>query len=44
MAAREELVKLDRVSLSSRGALPLAGLTAWQGLLEHGGPSRGSGC
>ena len=26
-------------------ALPLAGLTAWQGLLEHGGlAGRGSGC
>ena len=32
----EELVKLDGVSLRQGAALPLAGLTAWQGLFEHG--------
>lgn len=31
-----ELVQLDGVSLKQGAALPLAGLTAWQGLLEHG--------
>lgn len=31
-----ELVRLDGVSLKQGAALPLAGLTAWQGLFEHG--------
>ena len=32
----DELVRLDGVSLKQGAALPLAGLTAWQGLFEHG--------
>ncbi|MCW0505729.1 NADP-dependent oxidoreductase [Aeromonas piscicola] len=32
----EALVKLDGISLKQGAALPLAGLTAWQGLFEHG--------
>jgi hypothetical protein len=40
VAREEELVKLDGVSLR-QGRLPLAGLTAWQGLLEHGGLQSG---
>jgi NADPH2:quinone reductase len=34
VAREEELVRLDGVA--SGKALPLAGLTAWQGLFEHG--------
>ncbi|ULH01681.1 NADP-dependent oxidoreductase [Aeromonas caviae] len=41
VAREEELVKLDGVSLRQGAALPLAGLTAWQGLLEHGGLQSG---
>lgn len=37
VAREDELVKLDGVSLKQGAALPLAGLTAWQGLFEHGG-------
>ena len=37
VASESELVKLDGVSLRQGAALPLAGLTAWQGLFEHGG-------
>ncbi|MGU5716816.1 NADP-dependent oxidoreductase [Aeromonas taiwanensis] len=37
----EELVKLEGVSLRQGAALPLAGLTAWQGLFEHGGLKAG---
>ncbi|MFB2830793.1 NADP-dependent oxidoreductase [Aeromonas jandaei] len=36
VASEHELVKLDEVSLQQGAALPLAGLTAWQGLFEHG--------
>ncbi|WP_165791424.1 NADP-dependent oxidoreductase [Aeromonas jandaei] len=36
VANEHELVKLDGVSLQQGAALPLAGLTAWQGLFEHG--------
>ncbi|MBW3761514.1 NADP-dependent oxidoreductase [Aeromonas jandaei] len=36
VASEHELVKLDGVSLQQGAALPLAGLTAWQGLFEHG--------
>ncbi|MBP6792795.1 MAG: NADP-dependent oxidoreductase, partial [Aeromonas sp.] len=36
VAHEDELVKLDGVSLKQGAALPLAGLTAWQGLFEHG--------
>ncbi|MGY3851415.1 NADP-dependent oxidoreductase [Aeromonas aquatilis] len=36
VASESELVKLDGVSLQQGAALPLAGLTAWQGLFEHG--------
>lgn len=36
VASERELVKLDGVSLRQGAALPLAGLTAWQGLFEHG--------
>ncbi|MDO2948951.1 NADP-dependent oxidoreductase [Aeromonas simiae] len=31
-----ELVKLERLELAQGAALPLAGLTGWQGLFEHG--------
>ncbi|MGL4933733.1 MAG: NADP-dependent oxidoreductase [Aeromonas sp.] len=41
VAGESELVKLDGVSLQQGAALPLAGLTAWQGLLEHGALQRG---
>ncbi|KRW51203.1 quinone oxidoreductase [Aeromonas allosaccharophila] len=41
VASESELVKLDGVSLQQGAALPLAGLTAWQGLLEHGGLQSG---
>ncbi|MCF5891611.1 NADP-dependent oxidoreductase [Aeromonas veronii] len=41
VASESELVKLDGVSLQQGAALPLAGLTAWQGLLEHGGLKSG---
>ncbi|WP_421172248.1 NADP-dependent oxidoreductase [Aeromonas sp. 601115] len=41
VASEGELVKLDGVSLQQGAALPLAGLTAWQGLLEHGGLQSG---
>ncbi|MGL4504229.1 MAG: NADP-dependent oxidoreductase, partial [Aeromonas sobria] len=41
VASESELVKLDGVSLQQGAALPLAGLTAWQGLLEHGALQRG---
>lgn len=41
VASEGELVKLDGVSLQQGAALPLAGLTAWQGLLEHGALQRG---
>ncbi|MFC5706729.1 NADP-dependent oxidoreductase [Aeromonas eucrenophila] len=37
VVSEHELVKLDGVSLKQGAALPLAGLTAWQGLFEHGG-------
>ncbi|WP_162626885.1 NADP-dependent oxidoreductase [Aeromonas allosaccharophila] len=36
VASEHELVKLDGVILQQGAALPLAGLTAWQGLFEHG--------
>jgi len=36
VASERELVKLDGVTLLQGAALPLAGLTAWQGLFEHG--------
>ncbi|WP_354688442.1 NADP-dependent oxidoreductase [Aeromonas sp. 19NY04SH05-1] len=36
VAGEGELVRLDGVSLKQGAALPLAGLTAWQGLFEHG--------
>ncbi|MCF5864639.1 NADP-dependent oxidoreductase [Aeromonas veronii] len=41
VASESELVKLDGVSLQQGAALPLAGLTAWQGLFEHGGLQSG---
>ncbi|MGL5814361.1 MAG: NADP-dependent oxidoreductase [Aeromonas sp.] len=41
VVSERELVKLDGVSLKQGAALPLAGLTAWQGLFEHGGLKRG---
>ena len=41
VASESELVKLDGVSLQQGAALPLAGLTAWQGLFEHGGLKSG---
>lgn len=41
VASESELIKLDGVSLQQGAALPLAGLTAWQGLLEHGGLQSG---
>ncbi|ASI22223.1 TPA: NADP-dependent oxidoreductase [Aeromonas salmonicida] len=37
VASEGELIKLDGVPLGQGAALPLAGLTAWQGLFEHGG-------
>lgn len=36
VAREEELVKLEELALRQGAALPLAGLTAWQGLFEHG--------
>ena len=36
VAREEELVKLDGVSLRQGAALPLAGLTAWQALVDQG--------
>lgn len=36
VAREEELVKLEDIGLRQGAALPLAGLTAWQGLFEHG--------
>ncbi|WP_201796726.1 NADP-dependent oxidoreductase [Aeromonas cavernicola] len=36
IASEQELVKLDGVDLRQGAALPLAGLTAWQGLFEQG--------
>jgi NADPH2:quinone reductase len=36
VVSESELVKLDGISLKQGAALPLAGLTAWQGLFEHG--------
>lgn len=37
VVAREEaLVRLEDIGLRQGAALPLAGLTAWQGLFEHG--------
>jgi NADPH2:quinone reductase len=36
VVSAEALVKLDGISLKQGAALPLAGLTAWQGLFEHG--------
>lgn len=36
VAREEELVKLEDLALRQGAALPLAGLTAWQGLFEHG--------
>lgn len=36
VAREEELVKLEALALRQGAALPLAGLTAWQGLFEHG--------
>jgi len=41
VAREDELVRLDGVSLKQGAALPLAGLTAWQGLFEHGGLKSG---
>lgn len=41
VVSERELVKLDGVSLKQGAALPLAGLTAWQGLFEHGDLQRG---
>ncbi|WP_349919627.1 NADP-dependent oxidoreductase [Aeromonas veronii] len=41
VVSESELVKLDGVSLKQGAALPLAGLTAWQGLFEHGDLKRG---
>ena len=41
VAGEGELVRLDGVSLKQGAALPLAGLTAWQGLFEHGGLKAG---
>ncbi len=38
IASEQELVKVpEQVAMQSAAALPLAGLTAWQGLFEHGG-------
>ncbi|HHO0884041.1 NADP-dependent oxidoreductase [Aeromonas hydrophila] len=36
VAREEELVRLEQIGLRQGAALPLAGLTAWQGLFEHG--------
>lgn len=36
VVAASELVRLAKVDLDVAAALPLAGLTAWQGLFEHG--------
>ena len=36
VVAEGELVRLDGIGLRQGAALPLAGLTAWQGLFEHG--------
>ncbi|MGL6571890.1 NADP-dependent oxidoreductase [Aeromonas hydrophila] len=36
VAREEELVRLEDIGLRQGAALPLAGLTAWQGLFEHG--------
>lgn len=36
VVAASELVRLGKVELDVAAALPLAGLTAWQGLFEHG--------
>lgn len=36
VVAASELVRLGKVDLDMAAALPLAGLTAWQGLFEHG--------
>ncbi|WP_185450429.1 NADP-dependent oxidoreductase [Aeromonas dhakensis] len=36
VAREEELVKLEDLALRQGAALPLVGLTAWQGLFEHG--------
>lgn len=41
VAGEGELVRLDGVSLKQGAAVPLAGLTAWQGLFEHGGLKAG---
>ncbi|MDF2414462.1 NADP-dependent oxidoreductase [Aeromonas sp. 1HA1] len=41
VVSEEALVKLDGISLKQGAALPLAGLTAWQGLFEHGGLKAG---
>ncbi|HHQ4777891.1 TPA: NADP-dependent oxidoreductase [Aeromonas veronii] len=41
VASESELVKLDGVNLQQGAALPLAGLTAWLGLFEHGGLQSG---
>lgn len=41
VVSEEALVKLDGISLQQGAALPLAGLTAWQGLFEHGGLKAG---
>lgn len=41
VVGERELVKLDGVSLRQGAALPVAGLTAWQGLFEHGGLKAG---
>ncbi len=41
VVSEEALVKLDGISLMQGAALPLAGLTAWQGLFEHGGLKAG---
>ncbi|CAJ1904162.1 TPA: NADP-dependent oxidoreductase [Aeromonas hydrophila] len=36
VAREEELVRLEDIGFRQGAALPLAGLTAWQGLFEHG--------
>lgn len=41
VAREEELVRLEQIGLRQGAALPLAGLTAWQGLFEHGGLKAG---